>query len=70
MTLEVKNVKYDVIGDQADITFSKSVGGHSWVVQASFPLRLVGQDSTVPDRTRIMEEARRILLEAAGCCGK
>ena len=69
MSLEVKTVRYDIIEDQAEVVLTKSVAGHSWVVQASFPLRLTGQDQSVPSRQRVTEEAERIFLEAAGRCG-
>jgi len=68
MSLEVKSVRYDIIGDQAEVVLTKSVAGHSWVVQASFPLRLAGHDQSVPNQQRVIEEAERIFLEAAGRC--
>lgn len=68
MTLQVTTVRYDVIGDQAEIAMAKTVGGQTWVVHATFPLRARGHDHETPDQQRVIAEAKRIFLEAAGCC--
>lgn len=68
MTLQVTMVRYDVIGDQAEIAMAKTVGGHSWTVHATFPVKALGHDPETPDQRRIIAEAKRVFLEAAAAC--